>query len=327
MTVASAVVVTWNSAQDVAACIRALQVAAQRTEWIVETVVVDNASGDGSAEVATAAGADAVVLSPVNVGFAAAASLGAARAGGDWVLFVNPDLRVDKDLFAALQAAAIDHPDVGSFAPDVRFAADPTKVDSQGLGVDSAGVPFEIRSSGAPTGSGPRAVFGGSGGAWLLKRELLALHGAFEPAYFAYLEDVDLAWRLQNHGVATLFIPAAKALHRGSSTTGAASPAKAYLVARNRRLLFRLHGPFGARSRVWRMLVELGHCSFQLIQTRSTAPLTGRLAALRTRRYIRFLKATGPHEPSATAVAALSERAGLRATFARKRTASSLHSH
>ena len=233
MTVVSAVVVTWNSADDVASCISALRRAAQHSAWAVEIIVVDNASIDRSAELAGVAGADEVIVNPLNIGFAAAASLGAGRSHGEWVLFVDPDLHVDVHFFEALRVATTANPTVGSYAPEVRFASDPTMVDSRGLGVDCAGIPFEVRAQNTNgTTHDLTRVFGGSGGAWLIGRSILERHGAFEPAFFAYMEDVDLAWRLQKRGHITLLVPNARALHGGSSTTGVTSPNKAYLVAR-----------------------------------------------------------------------------------------------
>ena len=71
--------------------------------------------------------------------------------------------------------------------------------------------------------------------------------GGLEPLYFAYMEDVDLGWRLRKHGYRAFVVPGAVALHEGSASTGEGSWLKAFLVARNRRALFRLHGPPGLR--------------------------------------------------------------------------------
>src|SRR5581483_11425482 len=79
-----------------------------------------------------------------------------------------------------------------------------------------------------------------------IRRDALAAVGGLEPLYFAYLEDVDVGWRLRKKGYRAIVVPRAVALHEGSASTGEGSWLKTFLVARNRRALFRLHGPRGA---------------------------------------------------------------------------------
>jgi len=67
-----------------------------------ELIVCDNNSTDRTAEIARAAGA-AVVFEPVNQ-IARARNAGAARASGDWLVFVDADSYPSKDLFAELVA-------------------------------------------------------------------------------------------------------------------------------------------------------------------------------------------------------------------------------
>ncbi len=110
----------------------------------------------------------------------------------------------------------------------------------------------ERRRTSRPIRSPRRSdVFGPSTSGCLVRRTALAAVGGLEPLYFAYLEDVDVAWRLRKKGYRALVVPGAVALHEGSASTGEGSWLKAFLVARNRRALFRLHGPprtLGARA-------------------------------------------------------------------------------
>src|SRR5205085_1516281 len=94
--------------------------------------------------------------------------------------------------------------------------------------------------------------------------------------YFAYLEDVDLAWRLRRAGYRTQLAGDARGAHAGSSSTGEGSPLKLYLVARNRRLLFRLHGPHDLGPRLARMLAETGHCAVATLASRRLEPAAAR---------------------------------------------------
>jgi GT2 family glycosyltransferase len=204
----------------------------------------------------------------------------------------NPDLVVDESFIQvitdAVKTASID---ISCFAPEIRFSADSMRLNSRGIGVDEAGLPAEIGKGqlvcDAPM---PIKVFAGSGGGSILRRAALDEVGAFDPLYFAYYEDVDLAWRLQRSGWRARFLPSAQASHAGSSTVGVASPLQTYLVARNRRFLFYRHGPHKWRARIWRTLTDTAHAGVLCAMTRSMIPLYGRASALRSRPYLRYLR-------------------------------------
>ena len=322
----TAVVVAWNSADSLAGCLRALRRSSEAADAPIEIVVVDNASHDESAKVAREAGADLVLENPLNVGFVVAASQAIALARSPWILLANPDLLVSEGFVAAILAVARSAPgDVATLVPEVRFAFDVGVVNSRGIEVDEAGIPAE-RDAGRRAGElDPDIdVFGGSSGAWLLRAEALRVVGGLEPAYFAYLEDVDLAWRLRKAGYKAILVPDAVAVHEGSASTGEGSWLKAFLVARNRRLLFRLHGPHYVRARFFRTVTELGHATVQALSGSGTASFAGRLAAFRGRRYSRFLRASTASLGRDEADVALTPRVTLMEAFRRKRAARAL---
>jgi GT2 family glycosyltransferase len=290
----TAVFVAWNSGESLATSIGALRRSAAAAGATIEVVVVDNASAEESRRLAAAAGADVLVDNPLNGGYVVAASQGIALGRGDWTMLVNPDLTVSEGFIGAMLAAARSSgPQVACLVPDVRYASDPTVVNSRGIAVDAVGVPAENGAGQtAAESAGLSEVFGPSTSCCLIRRSALTDVGGLEPLYFAYLEDVDVGWRLRKKGHRTLVVPNALALHEGSASIGEGSWLKTYLVARNRRALFRLHGPFGARARLLRELTEAGHALIQAFSGGGTAPARGRLAALRTRRYTRFLRAS-----------------------------------
>src|SRR5260221_1019974 len=172
---------------------------------------------------------------------------------------------------------------------------------------------------------GPCKVFGPSSSGCLIRRDALAAVGVLEPLYFAYLEDVDVSWRLRKKGYRALVVPHAIALHEGSASTGEGSWLKAFLVARNRRSLFRLHGPRGLPARPLRTVTEIGHATVQALSGSGTASFRGRFSALRTRRDTRFLRAsnrlTGIPDD---APVALARRQSLDEALRRKRAAAAL---
>ena len=323
----TAVIVSWNSGDSIAGSLAALRRSAAAAGAPLEIIVVDNASDDGSRRLAAEAGADRVVENPLNAGYVVAASQGIALAQGAWVMLANPDLTVSERFVGAMLETVRDaSPDVACLVPDIRYKANSSIVNSRGIEVDAIGIPGE-RDAGREAGAieASTEVFGPSTSGCLLRRSALAEVGGLEPLYFAYLEDVDVGWRLRKKGFRALLVPDALALHEGSASTGEGSWLKAFLVARNRRALFRLHGPSGLRARALRTMTEIGHATVQAMSGSGTASIHGRGAALRTRRYTRFLRASSRRMgiPDDARVA-LAPRQTLSEALRRKRSAATL---
>jgi GT2 family glycosyltransferase/glycosyltransferase involved in cell wall biosynthesis len=324
------VMVAWNSADLLGDSIGAFRRSADSAGLAVEVVIIDNASSDDSAGVARRFGADRIVENPLNAGFVVAASQGLALATSDWVLLANPDLVVSEPFVGVVVDAASRAPDdVAMLVPDIRYASDPRVINSRGLEVDEVGVPAE-RDAGRAAESVELTdeVFGASSSASILRVDAVERVGGLEPAYFAYLEDVDIAWRLRKAGYRAVLLGEALALHEGSASTGEGSWLKAFLVARNRRILFRLHAPKTPRARAFRTIVEAGHATVQALSGSRSASIRGRAAATHSRRYTRFLRASN------TALAVPNERPielaprfRLLETLQRKQTASLLMHH
>jgi N-acetylglucosaminyl-diphospho-decaprenol L-rhamnosyltransferase len=288
----SVVVVAWNSVDALGPCIGSLRESERSAGRDIEIVVVDNGSSDESAGRARELGADVLVENPVNAGYGVAAAQGMAVASAAWALLLNPDVVVDGGFVGALAAAteaAVD--DVATLVPDVRFASDRAIVNCRGIEVDRAGIPADVEAGQRATAlEAPRNVFGGSSGACLLRLDAVGRVGGAEPLFFAYGEDVDLAWQLRRAGYRAELVPGAVAYHEGSASMGGESPMKAFLVARSRRLLFRLDGPHTLLAGLQRIPIEFAHTVVMTVLSRSAAPWRGRLDALRARRYAEFVR-------------------------------------
>jgi GT2 family glycosyltransferase len=192
---------------------------------VVETIVVDNASSDGSrAAVEKMQGARLAALSE-NVGFAAAMNLGIEATSGRYVLALNPDCRLESD-FATILADRLDRdPSIGSASGRILRAAggqlEATElIDSAGIRFTAAGRHFD-RGAGQPaTGRylEEEEIAGASGAAGFYRREALQSGristGYFDSDFFLYREDADLAWRLHNLGWKCVYLPRAIAYHR-----------------------------------------------------------------------------------------------------------------
>ena len=199
-------------------------------------MVVDNASTDGSAR-AVFERFPEVEIVPLrrNRGFARAVNLAARRTRSPVLVLLNLDAVAEHEFVERLTAPVFKRPEIGSAAGTLVFERAPTTVASAGIAVHSNGVAIDT-SLGEPLQreTEPAPVFGASGGAAALRRSAFLDAGGFPEAFFLYLEDVDLAWRLRLLGWESLCVPSAVARHAYSASAGEGSPFKRRLLARNR---------------------------------------------------------------------------------------------
>ncbi len=242
-----AVVVNWNGgARMNLECLRSLAAEGLGPERVV---FVDNASEDGSLEeVRLAFPGLRVVVNDENLGFAPASNQGmreALAAGADAVLFVNNDLVLEPGCLATLVVFLAEHPDVGLCGPRVLDAADPTRLWAAGGRVTWGPNLTTLRGHGARDGEAWRdsvEVDFVPGCALLVTARALADTGGFDPAYFAYMEDVDLGLRARAAGHRAALVGEAAARHAGSwSTGGGYNPRRKYMMAVNSVWFLRRH--------------------------------------------------------------------------------------
>ena len=299
------VVVTRNHADTLPACLAAVGhlVPAPR-----QTILVDNASTDGSADVATDRKYNVtidVLREDHNTGFAAAANRGIRETGQPWVVLLNPDCAVRPDFARQLFSALADRPDahrVGSVTPKLMRATgsnlEPSHiVDAAGMLVTPSGRHLDRGAGMTDTNEfdRPAWVFGGTGAAGLFRREALAdvsyPNGEiFAESFFAYREDAELAWRLQLRGWRCLYTPRAMAAHaRGfKPERGRRDHAEINLLSVRNRFLLRGHCAdlgWHLRCLPWWLLRDLAVVGACLTVERTSAP--GLWAAWRLRGDIR----------------------------------------
>jgi GT2 family glycosyltransferase len=247
-----------------------------------ELIVVDN--GDLAGFIRERAPQALVIEPGRNLGFAGAVNRGVAQAKGEWVALVNDDARLEPDALANMLAAGAGQVRIGSVAAQVRFHADPGRVNSAGIEVDSLGVATE-RLAGQPVQEAGAAVevFGASGCVALYRTEMLRELGSLDERFFAYLEDVDLAWRARAAGWTCAYEPRAIAYHHGSASSGEGSKRKYFLVGRNRVRLLARNATAGQLLRALPgiVLYDSAYVLYAAMADRTLAPLRGRISGLR----------------------------------------------
>jgi GT2 family glycosyltransferase len=218
------VIVNWNGGGRIMRCLDAIH--GQR--GVRPTVTcVDNASQDGSLEAVRGRFPSVTTIAlEHNVGFAAAVNRGLKVARSPWVLLINFDVAPLPDYCAAL-VRALEAEQTAGWAQGLLLRG--TREAPSGE-IDSAGHEILrnhwVRNRGEETPAGgtwpAEEVWGATAAAALYRRAMLddvAPDGdVFDPAYFAYLEDVDLDWRAHWRGWRCLFVPTAVAYHERSGS-------------------------------------------------------------------------------------------------------------
>lgn len=249
MSGATAVVVTHNSAGQIADCLTALQAAG------VTIRVVDNASSDGTVcLVRRLFPAVELQAGSVNVGFARAVNRAAAGVTDEVILLVNPDCVVPPATTRALLTFLAEYRSVGIagpalVSPDGRPAVSAHPFETVTSVVVSrfggALLPVRVRRRLGGRGGGPAAtsVDWLSGACLAVRADLFHAIGGLDESYFLYYEDEELCLQARRRRFDVVHLPTVRASHIGgaSSELGATWPH----LYRSMLIFFGRHRPAG----------------------------------------------------------------------------------
>jgi len=280
------VVVSYRSGSELRGCVEPLAAAEG-----VHVVVVDNASGDGSLDAVSGLDVRTIEL-PANRGFAAGCNAGWRATSSPYVLFLNPDARIEPAALETLVALVEREPGVAVAAPrivdedgslDLSERRFPTLRSTYAHALflhrlfrraawasELVRDPADYERAGSPDWV--------SGACLLVRRSVLEELGGWDEGFFLYCEDKDLCRRARDRGYDVRFEPAALARHTGGAS--APRPSLAHVLAQSRvRYARKHHGRVVAElERAGIALTALTHMA---ISRGGRAARAGHAAALR----------------------------------------------
>jgi GT2 family glycosyltransferase len=245
------IILNWNGAHDTLECLKSLKVV-EHPGWTHRVLVVDNGSTDDSVnQIQAQYPSIELLVFPENYGFAEGNNRAVASLKDqdvDAVILLNNDTVVDRGAFDCLVQVAKKGSHLHVLMPSLlyygrtddrvwygggRFIRPWGRV--QTLDYLSSDSPFATELFSACCVYVPMPII----------REI----GLFDPRYYLYMEDTDLALRLNLVNYATLVVPEARVWHKISrSSGGQVSPNALYYLVRNNILLVKTYLSWPARS-------------------------------------------------------------------------------
>lgn len=240
MTDLSIVIVNWNGRALLEACLasieREVRARGDAGRIATETLVVDQASSDGSAAAVRAAFPWAELIElPENVGFAAGSNVGLRRAKGRHCVLLNNDTVVLRDALERCVRYLDAHPEVGVVGPQL-LNPDGSKQNSihSTPNLLMEVVPKSLLERLFPwhypskryEHAGPVPVEAVLGACLCVRREVLEDVGLLSEAYFFFLEETDWCLRIRQAGWKVVHLPDAQVVHVHGATSKRQLPAE-----------------------------------------------------------------------------------------------------
>lgn len=242
----TAIVLNWRACAETLAVIRQLQ---SQSHPALQILVVDNGSGDGSAERLRQHTPPVTLIAlPENRGFAAGVNQAlrlALATPADYILLLNNDTLIAPDTVARLAQRMQSLPQVGIATPKIYYADRPGQL----WGVGGAMRPhwmvvfgMDEPDHGQHDARPLDFVFGC---AMIIRRSVVEQIGLLDERFFVYYEDADYCLRARQAGFAVALLPDIHIEHAGSHSTRQQLAWRAFLHIRNRMVFFHkhLHGP------------------------------------------------------------------------------------
>jgi N-acetylglucosaminyl-diphospho-decaprenol L-rhamnosyltransferase len=273
----SVVILSWNVHDLLGQCLRSATIGYH--PLATETIVVDNASCDGSAEMVRAEFPNVrLIANTTNRGYAGGNNDGIAAATGRYVMVLNPDTRVLGEALATMVAYADAHPDVGALGPQLLNPDGSVQSSRRHFPTLMTGL-FEstwLQPLAPPgvlrhyyvldrTDDEIQEVDWVTGACLLVRREAIHQVGGLDEDFFMYSEELDWCRRIRQAGWKVVYLPTAQVMHyAGKSSDQVIAQRHIYFQTSKVRYFRKHHGELtGGLVRIalltmyaWQLMLE-----------------------------------------------------------------------
>jgi GT2 family glycosyltransferase len=210
------VILSYNCKRFLAECLNAVL----STKYPNFNVIfVDNNSSDGSVTYVKSM-FDSKKVNVLgldkNYGFAKGNNIGASLGSGDYIVFLNPDTKVDPEWLTSLVAELESDLTIGICQPKLLQMGS-VRIDSTGGFINRFGFSYNRGFNENDQGQFEKVanIFYAKGAALIIRRAVWDLIGGFDPSFFIYFEETDLCWRVWEKGLRVVYIPTSIVYHAG----------------------------------------------------------------------------------------------------------------
>ena len=267
----SIVIVSWNCKKFLVDCLASLR--NQVVPDLVEVIVVDNASSDGTPEAVREHYPNvSLIENTANLGFARGNNIGIELSTGKYIFLINPDVIVLDQCITRMLRFMEDKPDIGMLGPAILDTSG--TVQRSCMRKPTLWNQF-CRSVGLDSLTASSQIFGGflmkdfrfnqirevdiiNGCFWMVRREALDNVGTLDAEFWMYGDDLDWCHRFRLAGWRIVFFPEARAIHYGGGSSETA-PALYYIEMNRANLQYwRKYHNFISYSCYW-LLLDVAH--------------------------------------------------------------------
>ncbi len=267
----SIVIISWNVRELLRRCLDSIQESLKGEKGkglLVETIVFDNGSADGSADMVREDFPWVHLMeSEVNLGFTKGNNLAIGQSEGRYILLLNPDTEVVGDALGTMVAYMEAHPRVGALGPQLLNPDGTTQ--SSRRRFPTLATAFLESTVLQPWFQGSRIleryylldrpddetqpVDWVVGAALLIRREALHQVGPLDEEFFMYSEELDWCYRLKAQGWDVVYLPTAQVVHQEGRSSEQVLPARHIHFQRSKVLFFKRY--YGWRGEVLRWFI------------------------------------------------------------------------
>lgn len=177
-----------------------------------------------------------IIKNGKNLGFTGGNNLGGFNANGEYLFFLNPDTKLEKDCIENLWLSSKENSEKDFILIPRQKNYETLQFTNDGVCVDIFGYPYKIYNSEKPKETKP--PFFCDGAAMFLPKKTFGKLGAFDEELFMFNDDVDFSWRAHLFNVPLINVPRAVVFHfSGGSMRGGARKEKVYKTSYFRRYL------------------------------------------------------------------------------------------
>jgi len=267
----SIVIISWNVRELLRRCLDSIQESLKGEKGkglLVETIIFDNGSADGSADMVREDFPGVHLMeSEVNLGFTKGNNLAMGQSEGRYILLLNPDTEVVGDALGTMVAYMESHPRVGALGPQLLNPDGTTQ--SSRRRFPTLATAFLESTVLQPWFQGSRIlkryylldrldeeiqpVDWVVGAAILIRREALQQVGPLDEEFFMYSEELEWCYRLKAQGWEVVYLPTAQVVHQEGRSSAQVLPARHIHFQRSKVLFFKKY--YGWRGEVLRWFI------------------------------------------------------------------------